>query len=100
MYYPGLSIYECSDAKICILFAVWSSPIQRSFYEYSDATKCTLFSVWSSPLHRSFYEKLRAGQEDDLDGAELAEEVDEESGPKALTVMQLARVLKPYFWPK
>eukprot|EP00903_Cladosiphon_okamuranus_P012069 g11330.t1 len=49
---------------------------------------------------RSFYEKLRAGLEDDLDGAELAEEVDEESGPKALTLMQLARVLKPYFWPK
>lgn len=49
---------------------------------------------------RSFYEKLRAGQEDDLDGAELAEELDEDSGPKALTIMQLARVLKPYFWPK
>ncbi|CAM9199139.1 unnamed protein product, partial [Ectocarpus sp. 12 AP-2014] len=49
---------------------------------------------------RSFYEKLRAGQEDELDGAELAEEIEEDNGPKALTIMQLARVLKPYFWPK
>lgn len=62
----------------------------------------SLFSILSvrPSFPRSFYEKLRAGQEDDLDGAELAEEVDEDSGPKALTVMQLARVLKPYFWPK
>ncbi|CAM9786622.1 unnamed protein product [Ascophyllum nodosum] len=50
---------------------------------------------------RSFYEKLRAGQEDDLDGAELAEASDDDGGgPKALTVIQLAKVLKPYFWPK
>lgn len=46
------------------------------------------------------YEKLRAGQEDDLDGAELGEESGTEGGPKALSIVQLARVLKPYFWPK
>lgn len=58
--------------------------------------RCLLASVRG----RSFYEKLRAGQEDDLDGAELAEESDSDDGPKALNMVQLARVLKPYFWPK
>lgn len=64
-----------------------------------------LFSVFVLTMNRidsmcrSFYEKLRAGQEDELDGIELAEEA-ENGDPKALSMIQLARVLKPYFWPK
>lgn len=102
--------------RICTFFIIICSPI-CTFFTVSSRIYTFIYCILSymylfmtipsrtyvyllCVCHRSFYDKLRAGQEDDLDGAELAESDDESSGPKGLTVWQLAKVLKPYFWPK